>query len=102
MRRGEASRGDVAVGHAVPRRLPWTIILDPFLVSSLAAQSALPAFPGSTRVAGLGAAGAALVGDAGAVFANPAAIATVHRVALDGSYQQYPGGPHFDAAAPAL
>ena len=102
MRRGEASRGDVAVGHAVPRRLPWTILLDAFLVSSLAAQSALPAFPGSTRAAGLGGAGAALVGDAGAVFANPAAIATVHRLALDGSYEQYLGGTTFGAGALAL
>ncbi len=46
------------------------------------------AFPGSTRAAGLAGAGAALVGDAGAIFANPAALATVSRLAFDASYQR--------------
>src|SRR2546427_12398 len=90
MRRGEASRGDVAMGHAVPRRLPWTILLDVFLVSSLAAQSALPAFPGSTRAAGLGGAGAALVGDAWAGDAG-LAIAVFAIMALGVSVQNIGG-----------
>ena len=78
------------------------MLLDVFLASSLAAQSALPSLSGSTRAAGLAGAGAALVGDAGAIFANPAAIATVHRLAFDGSYQQYLGGTTFGGAALAL
>src|SRR2546427_674505 len=102
MRRGEASRGSIPPRYVSPRRLSLTILLDVFLVSSLAAQSALNALPGSTRSAGLGGAGAALVGDAGALFANPAAIATVRRLAFEGSYEQYLGGTTFGAGAMAL
>src|SRR5213592_4129979 len=102
MRRGEASRGSVAPRYVSPRRLSLTILLDVFLVSSLAAQSALNALPGSTRSAGLGGAGVALVGDAGALFANPAAIATVRRLAFEGSYEQYLGGTTFGTGAMAL
>src|SRR2546422_3897303 len=102
MRRGEASRGSVAPRYVSPRRLSLTIFLDVFLVSSLAAQSALNALAGSTRSAGLGGAGVALVGDAGALFANPAAIATVRRLAFEGSYEQYLGGTTFGAGAMAL
>ena len=55
----------------------------------VAAQAGgVAAFPGSTRAAGLAGAGAALVGDAGAIFANPAALATVSRLAFDASYQR--------------
>jgi hypothetical protein len=79
-----------------------TLFCDVVLATSLTAQSALFALPGSTRAAGLGGAGAALVGDAGAVFANPAAIATVHRLALEGSYEQYLGSTTFGAGALAL
>src|SRR2546426_8346740 len=86
MRRGEASRGSVAPRYVSPRRLSLTIFLDVFLVSSLAAQSALNALPGSTRSAGLGGAGVALVGDAGAVFANPAAIADRKSTRLNSSH----------------
>src|SRR2546422_8464695 len=53
MRRGEASRGSIPPRYVSPRRLSLTILLDVFLVSSLAAQSALNALPGSTRSAGL-------------------------------------------------
>src|SRR2546422_8018409 len=84
MRRGEAWRGSIPPRYVSPRRLSLTILLDVFLVSSLAAQSALNALAGSTRSAGLGGAGVALVGDAGALFANPAAIATVRRLAFEG------------------
>src|SRR5207302_11432849 len=45
--------------------------------------SILTVLPGSTRSAGLGGAGAALVGDAGAMFANPAGIATVRHLSID-------------------
>src|SRR5436309_624430 len=60
MRRGEASRGSVAPRYVSPRRLSLTILLDVFLVSSLAAQSALNALPVSTLSAGLGGWGMAL------------------------------------------
>ncbi len=43
--------------------------------------------PLSTRSAGLNDAGAAIVGHAGALFSNPAAIATVRYISLEGSYR---------------
>ena len=54
----------------------------------LAAQVSPPAIlslPGSVRSAGLHGAGAALVGDAGAVFANPVGIATLRHIGLEGT-----------------
>jgi len=60
------------------------------------------ALPGTTRSAGLGGAGAALVGDAGAVFANPAAIATIRHLSIEGSYEPYLAGTAVSSAAIAL
>ena len=64
--------------------------------------SVLTVLPGSTRSAGLGGAGAALVGDAGAMFANPAGIATVRHLSLEGSYEPYLAGSAVSSAAVAL
>jgi len=50
------------------------------------AQSAVFDPAGTGRGAGLNGAGVALVGDAGAIFANPAGIATVRHIALEGEY----------------
>lgn len=61
--------------------------------SSVAAQvedSTAPVMfsvPLSIRSAGLSDAGAAIVGHAGALFANPAGIATVRYISLEGSYR---------------
>jgi hypothetical protein len=60
------------------------------------------ALPGSTRSAGLAGAGVALMGDAGAIFANPAGIATIRHLGLEGSYEQYLGGATFASAATAV
>jgi hypothetical protein len=49
--------------------------------------------PATVRAAGLGGAGAALIGDAGAVFTNPAGLALVHGLALEAGYH----GAPFDA-----
>ena len=57
--------------------------------------------PGSTRAAALGGAGVALVGDAGSLFANPAGIATVRRLALEGSFERYVADVSYTAAAVA-
>jgi hypothetical protein len=46
--------------------------------------------PHSVRASGLGGAGAALMGDAASVFANPAGLALVQHVALEGGFF---GGP---------
>ena len=71
----------------------------------LAAQSegsVLTSLPGSTRSAGLGGAGVALVGDAGAMFANPAGIATIRHLSIEGSYEPYLAGTAITTAAFAL
>src|SRR6266571_4744458 len=105
-RRGNSSRKGVeemrSMSYDFPRRISLTFFLDVFLVVTAAGQTAVATLPGSTRSAGLGGAGAALVGDAGALFSNPAAIATVRRLAFEGSYEQYLGGTTFGAGAMAL
>ncbi|HEV8399948.1 MAG TPA: hypothetical protein VGQ18_08960 [Gemmatimonadales bacterium] len=75
------------------------------IVALLAMQtegSVVTVLPGSTRSAGLAGAGAALVGEAGAVFANPAGIATIHHLSLEGSYEPYLAGTAVSSAAVAL
>jgi hypothetical protein len=73
-----------------PARLPAQVAGD---VASLA---------GSTRAAGLAGAGVALVGDAGAIFANPAALASIRHLAVEGSYEEYPAGATLSSAAAAV
>lgn len=74
------------------------------LVASLPAQTVggVAALAGSTRAAGMGGGGAAIVGDAGALFANPAGLATVHRLALEAGYESYPAGTTLATGAVAL
>jgi hypothetical protein len=57
--------------------------------------------PVSVRHAGLNGAGAALVGDAGAVFANPAGLATIRHIALEGAFRTAPSGAFVAAGAMA-
>lgn len=79
------------------------VLLSAFPPTRLPAQS-LPSITflsGSTRSAGLGGAGVALVGDASSMFANPAGLATIRGVALEGSYAWYPGGATHTSAAVA-
>jgi hypothetical protein len=86
------------------RRLFVTLLCNAVLVPSLSAQSAggIGVLPGSARAAGMGGAGAAIVGDAGAIFANAAALATVHHLAIEGSYESYPSGATLSTGALAL
>jgi len=87
-------------GYVLPLRPLFTILLNVFSSTSLASQgSALAALPGSTRSAGLGGAGVALVGDAGAIFANPAGLAPIRHLALEGSYEPYLAGTSVTTAA---
>jgi hypothetical protein len=91
--------------HGSTRRFLVTFFCDAFLASSaLSAQtgSVLALAPGSARAAGMGGAGAAIVGDAGAIFANPAGLATVHHLAIEGSYESYPSGATLSTGALAL
>src|SRR5256886_10255608 len=94
----------MTVSNGFARRCCVTVLLDVLLVSSLSAQtgSVLAVVPGSARAAGMGGAGAAIVGDAGAVFTNPAGLATVHRLAVEASYESYPAGTTLSAGALAL
>jgi hypothetical protein len=66
---------------------------DPPLVLSL---------PASVRQSALAGAGAALIGDAGSVFSNPAGLATIKVLSLEGSFQYYPDETVQGAAAAAL
>ena len=50
----------------------------------------------------MGGAGAAIVGDAGAIFANPAGLATIRHLALEGVYESYPSGVTLSAGALGL
>ena len=93
------------MSHDVSRRFLATLLCNVVSVSSLAAQTgndALTNLTGSTRAAGLGGAGAALVGDAGAVFANPAGIATIRHLSVEGGYQHFSDGSAVGSGALAL
>lgn len=48
--------------------------------------------PVSVRAAGLGGASVALNGDASATFLNPAGLATIRNIAVEGAAQRYPDG----------
>jgi hypothetical protein len=70
-----------------------------------AAQSVVPdelvvlRFPSTIRTAGFNGAGVALVGNAGAVFFNPAGLATIRHMAVEGALQSGPfAGEHSTAA----
>lgn len=86
------------------RRLFVTLCCNVVLAPPLTAQASnlLAVVSGSARAAGMGGAGAAIVGDAGAVFANPAGLATVHHLAVEGSYEAYPSGATLSTGALAL
>ena len=88
----------------VTRRFLVTLLCNVGAVSSLSAQagSVLALAPGSARAAGMGGAGAAIVGDAGGIFANPAALATIHHLAVEASYETFPSGSKFSTGAVAL
>jgi len=98
MRTAVGRFGGWAVGVAV-------VLLTAQPPNRLTAQtegSILTRLPGSTRSAALGGAGAALVGDAAAIFANPAGIATIRHLSIEGSYEPYFAGSAVSAAALAL
>lgn len=88
----------------VTRRFLVTLLGNAVAVSGLSAQagSVLALAPGSARAAGMGGAGAAIVGDAGGIFANPAALATIHHLAVEASYETFPSGSKFSTGAVAL
>jgi hypothetical protein len=89
--------------YALARRICLTLLLGASLAAStVGGQTAVASLSGSTRSAGLGGAGVALVGDAGAIFSNPAGIATVRHIAVEGSYEPYLGGATLTSGAFAI
>jgi hypothetical protein len=77
------------------RRLAGLCLAAPLVgaAPALMAQGLPPAvlsLPGSVRSAGLHGAGAALVGDAGAIFSNPVGIATLRHIGLEGTLRRSP------------
>lgn len=74
-----------------------------FITSVARGQSpSLEGLPASVRAVGLGGAGAALVGDASVIFANPAGLATIRHMAVEASYASIPGGSALSLGAVAL
>ena len=55
--------------------------------------------PPTVRTAGFNGAGVALVGDAGSVFINPAGMATIRRMAVEGSYRSIGQGTYLATGA---
>jgi len=72
----------------------------------LAQQSARPplvlSLPGSVRQAGLAGSGTALIGDAGSVFSNPAGLAPIKYLSIEGSFSAYPDGTRQGSASAGL
>jgi hypothetical protein len=100
-------------GGAVPRRpVPSALVaavlalLAPRVSAAQAADSGyvpvVLGLEGSVRSAGLHGAGVALVGDAGSVFYNPACLATIRHIALEGGYFRDASGAHQETVAGAL
>ena len=61
------------------------------VVPALSAQAGRPypvvlVLPASVRFAGLGGAGVPVIGDAGSVFVNPAGLAAVPHLGIEGAY----------------
>ena len=89
---------------------PFPVPCSPFpqLLSppTLLAQTALAphilTLPVSVRAAGLGGASVALNGDASATFLNPAGLATIRNIAIEGAMQRYPDGSLEGLAAGAF
>ncbi|HEY6784857.1 MAG TPA: hypothetical protein VI159_07885, partial [Gemmatimonadales bacterium] len=69
---------------------------------ALGQTPALEGLPASVRSVGLGGVGAALVGDASAIFTNPAGLATIRHMAFEGSYASIPGGSALSLGAVAI
>ena len=86
------------------KRRPRLTVAVAVMVASVCAGASLPTSaqvststpsvvlsrPLSVRSAGMNGAGAALVGNAGAVFSNPAGIATIRHIGLEAAYRAVP------------
>ncbi len=75
-------------GHRVLLLLLTLLAAEPVSLVAQVSPPAILSLPGSVRSAGLHGAGAALVGDAGSVFANPVGIATLGHIGVEGTYRR--------------
>jgi hypothetical protein len=109
--RGRRTRGTLAllaVTLVAGPVIPLTAVLFRLAIfdSALYAQGApsplILSLPVSVRAAGLGGSGAALSGDASATFLNPAGLATIRNIAIEGAAQRYPDGSLEGMAAGAF
>jgi hypothetical protein len=80
---------------------PPLVVLFVLCTAPLAGQTsnALLELPASVRSVALNGAATAIVGDASAVFANPAGLATISHIAVEGAYRRAPGEARLAAAA---
>ena len=88
--------------YGVVRRLGLTLALDALCLTPLDSQtegSVVAMLPGSPRAQALGDAGAALSGDPGSLFANPAGIVTIRRWGVEASVEPYVEGATHSTAA---
>lgn len=88
------------------RRAIASLLLVVTGAAPLAAQSAVAplilTLPISVRAAGLGGASVGLSGDASATFLNPAGLATIRNIAIEGAAARYPDGTLEGMAAGAF
>ncbi len=87
------------------RAIPWcgAVLVALGYPGSAASQSnetpIVLQLPATVRTAGFNGAGVALVGDAGSIFINPAGMATIRRVAVEGSYRPIDQGTYLATGA---
>ena len=82
----------------------WLLLFSPLIAAAQQATDPplVLSLPPSVRQAALAGAGAALIGDAGSVFSNPAGLATIKVLSLEGSFQYYPDETLQGSASAAL
>lgn len=78
------------------------LVTPTLLLAQGAPKPLILSLPVSVRAAGMGGSGAALAGDASATFLNPAGLATIRNIAIEGAAQRYPDGSLEGMAAGAF
>lgn len=91
----------------IPRTAAFLALLAGSVAPALRAQAGRPypvvlVLPASVRFAGLGGAGVPVIGDAGSVFVNPAGLAAVPHLSVEGAYDRYAGTATQSMAAVAF
>ena len=90
MDRRDRVRASVAIGVLTCLGHPLGVPTAAVAQAADVQQPVVLQYPASIRSAGFNGAGVALVGNAGAVFFNPAGLATIRHVAVEGALQSGP------------